>query len=178
VAGWGGPHARIPYNAEYATRTAKYLLRQPLATRDKATLIEAKKLLDDAILIDPSLMPDLVARAQLELRPQVDEVAAALHDYQRALALDPANLRLRVEYANALKGLADKTHNSSYAGDAYREFWRALDKNEEYHWDEPKRLSAEELAAVRKSLAELEGPQSSQTRPADPIGPGPRDRGR
>ena len=169
---------RVPYNSEYAMRTAKYLLKQPAAARDPSAVVEARKLLDAAAATDPSSMPDLVARAQLELEPQINDIPAALNDYNRAVTLDPANLRLRIEYANVLKSAAQKLHDSSYSGMAIRELYRVLDKNEEYHWDEPKRLSKDELDAVKKTLVELEGPQSPKAQITPATGPGPRDLGR
>jgi tetratricopeptide (TPR) repeat protein len=170
--------SHVPYNSEYAMRTAKYLLKQPASTGQQAATLEAKKLLDAAVATDPSSMPQLVARAQLELEPQINDPDAAIHDYQRAVTLDPANIRLRAEYANMLKGLAEKTHNSRFADQAKLELLRALDKNEQYHWDEPKRFNPDEVAAVKKSLAELEGPQPPTSRPTQATSPGPRDLGR
>jgi tetratricopeptide (TPR) repeat protein len=146
----------VPYNAEYATRQVKYLLGEPGAMRDPTMLAAARRLMDAAVAADPSSVSDRVARAQLALLPPINDIEAGLKDYRRAVALDPANIRLRVEYATTLKDLAARFRNPAYARESLDEFHRAVIRNDQYHWDEAKRLGPAELAAIRSQIAELE----------------------
>ncbi|HEX4795836.1 MAG TPA: hypothetical protein VH370_18760 [Humisphaera sp.] len=155
--------AKVPYNADYAMRRAIYLSRPdkggpPIG---RAQLENARTMLDAAIAADPSSMPDLVARAQVEIGPPFNEIEAARRDYRQAIQLDPANLRLRVEYAMKLRELFAASHQQDMAAEALAEFYRAKERNEEYHWDEPKRLSPDELKRVDAAIVELRGSAQS-----------------
>jgi len=156
--------ARVPYNAQYIEHAAEFTLAAgPL--RDPAPV---KAMLDAAIAADPSSASNFQSRAQFELFTLRD-YDAARRDYRRALALDPNNVRLRMQFAGALKELSRRLHRPDYAAEAALEFDQALSMNDQLSREEVKRLTPTELAQVRQALSELgetnpNGP--STTRPS------------
>lgn len=141
---------QLPWNADYASRAARLLIAAGGADHDAAKI---EKLLDAAVHADPSSAEDWVLRAQFEsaATPNAD---AARADYERALTLDPNNVRLRLEFARALKRQAKS--NPARGGQALLEFDRALDMNNQLAPLEVKRLSPQEMADAQHAVAELE----------------------
>ncbi len=131
-----------PLNAEYAFKAAQALVYQ------NGSPLFIRGLLDEAVAGNPMSVRYRRFRAQYELRQPTPEAGAVQKAYQAALALDPRNVELRLEYAEALAKLGD----SAGAVDQYRE---ALHRDDELPADEPKRLTAGKREEVEKRMAGL-----------------------
>ncbi len=140
---------RVPYNADYAARAAIDL------AQSGAQPEQVPKMLDAAAKADPSSAGNFVARAQFELNGIGKKPDAALKDFRSALALDPRNVRLRWQYADALKGFAAELHRPELINEARLQYERVLDMNDQYDRAEPKRLKADEIARIRAALQQL-----------------------
>lgn len=152
--------ARIcPYNGDYAARAARMMIARG-ASPGEARQIQ--NLLDDAVRADPSCVAFLVLRAEYELSKPTPDLDVAEADYQRALAIDPMNVRLRLEYAGMLKRYS--TFRTTYIKSAIAQYELAKATNDQLSPDEVKRLSPADLARVNQALAELEK-QLSLARP-------------
>jgi len=66
---------------------------------------------------------------------------AARRDYRRALSLDPANIRIAGRVRDEAPRAFRNPASSDMASEAIAELYRAKERNEQYHCDEPKRLS-------------------------------------
>jgi len=141
---------RIPYNADYAARAAIDL------AQSGAPADQVAHMLDAAIRADPSSAGNFVARAQFELSGIGKKPEAALNDFRAALVLDPRNVRLRWQYADALKEFAVELHRPELTNEARLQYERVLDMNDQYDRAEPKRLKADEIARIRAAIQQLE----------------------
>ncbi len=93
---------RLPWNGDYAARAARLQIAAGIAERDPRTV---KQSFDAAVNADGSSVQNLSMRAQFEML-NLKDPQAARHDYERALTLDPNNVRLRLDYARQLQQLA------------------------------------------------------------------------
>ncbi|MDB5173173.1 MAG: lipid core-O-antigen ligase-like enyme [Phycisphaerales bacterium] len=158
--------ARLPMNADYAARAARMMIAARLGQSDPKRV---RQMLDAAVAADPSSVSNLTMRAQFELSPEVHDPAGARRDYEHALALDPNNVRLRLDYARQLQTMAADPGSKDLAAEALREYRLAEEMNSQLSPIEPKRLSSDELAEIHRAIAELEAAQPSgapATRPA------------
>ncbi|HEX5244169.1 MAG TPA: hypothetical protein VFW23_12975, partial [Tepidisphaeraceae bacterium] len=140
----------VPYNADYALRAANDLASAGNERQKALTLYSA------AIATDPSSVSAHLTRAQFALSQPHPDVESALQDYRAALALDPRNVRLRIEYADRLATFSRSLNRPQYRSEALLNYQRALDLDRQQHPDEPKRLTAAELAKVRAAIDSLE----------------------
>ncbi|HWE95420.1 MAG TPA: O-antigen ligase family protein [Tepidisphaeraceae bacterium] len=168
----GDAFARLPMNADYAARAARLMIAARISQSNPA---QVRAMLDAAVKADPSSVTNLTTRAQFAMSPDVQDPASARRDYERALNLDPNNVRLRLEYAHQLQALATKQGPGDLAGAAIKEYSRAAEMNAQLSDVEPKRLSATELADLRRAFSALETmrPTSSPrtNAPANPSRP-------
>lgn len=162
--------ARVPYNAAYMARAVEYAASAYALSpgRGGMDVQTIRQMMDASVAADPSSVGNLRSRAQFEYA--IGDYAAARSDYQRALTLDPNNVRLRLEFAGRLKDLYFTRHRPEYAREAALEYERALDMNNLLAKAEIKRLTPAELAQVRKALSDLGENHPiapSTTRPSD-----------
>jgi tetratricopeptide (TPR) repeat protein len=113
---------------------------------------EALTLLDLAITKDPMDTRYYLARARYLLAngDHAQYAERIWKDFARALELDPNEVSLHVEYADALRELGDR------AG-AVKEYEAALKYNEMLKKDEPKRLRPERVEEIRRRIGEMRG---------------------
>jgi tetratricopeptide (TPR) repeat protein len=128
----------VPWNADYAYRAAR-------AALTAGDLAAGREYLDDAIAKDPMGVEYYLTRAGVALAGRPVDVQAVRADYTRALELNPADVRMRIAYADVLTsfGLKDE---------ARAEYQIALDRNEGYDLTEPKRLSPDEIAHIKSAM--------------------------
>jgi len=131
---------RMPLNAEYAYQSARAMMYG----QDNPGKIRA--MIEEASARDPMSVQYHLLRAQFE-RQQGDP-AIATQQYERALALDPNNVRARLEFADALISFNERPR-------AAEQIKIALARNDQLHPDEPKRLTSEELEKIQAKLREL-----------------------
>ncbi|MDB5289912.1 MAG: lipid core-O-antigen ligase-like enyme [Phycisphaerales bacterium] len=144
---------RVPFNADYAARAARMMIGARIERSDP---MRVRRMLDAAVAADGSSVSNLTIRAQFELSPEIHDSAAARRDYERALALDPNNVRLRLDYARQLQSMAASPATNDLADEALREYRLAVELNSQLSSVEPKRLSPAELADVGRAIAALE----------------------
>jgi hypothetical protein len=127
---------RVPYNAEYAYSEAR------------VGQAGAAVALDAAIAANPLHPGYYFQRGATEAsRPQPD-VARVRSDYDRALALDPANVERRLDYAKTLERL-------NLGGEARVQYQRALQYNAQLPPDEMERLPPARVAEIEAAAARL-----------------------
>lgn len=138
----------VPYNADYAYRRAAAVL-------GPATLPEwaprAREALGAAIRANPYEASYYVTRAELESRQPAPDWGRVQSDFDRALELDPRNVRLRLRYAKVLEG-------AGLREPARRQYERALQENDLLPAVEPERLPPDQVEAVRRAISELGQP--------------------
>jgi hypothetical protein len=104
--------------------------------------------LDAAIRANPVNAGYRFRRAAFEAaRPQPD-VARVRADYDAALALDPANVPMRLEYAKALEALG-------IPNEARAQYESALAYNDQLPAVEVERLPPAKVAEIRAAIARL-----------------------
>ena len=143
VRGYRAAFDKVPYNADYAFRAARAMIIAQYP-RD-----QTRAMLDVAAGVDPTSVPYRLTRAQFELHgaPQVDE-RRVVDNYEAVFALNPNDVRLRLEYAAVLERLG--------RGDEALEQYRlALKYDDGLHPDEPKRLKPDRLAEVERRIEAL-----------------------
>jgi hypothetical protein len=136
--------AAVPYNAEYAAREAR-ALRIGGAPADRV-----RQALDAAIRANPA---DASYRSQLaafEASLPNPDPARVRAGYDAALALDPANVPARLDYA---KTLHEALH---LPAEAKAQYQKALWFNDQLQPDEVERLSPEKVNQIRATIARLE----------------------
>jgi O-antigen ligase/tetratricopeptide (TPR) repeat protein len=133
--------AQVPSNADFAFRSARALI---MANADPA---EIRAALDTAAQADPTLARAYLFRAEYE-KEHGGDADAARANYEKAVALNPADLDIRERYANALAGLGLKN-------EAADELRTLLSFNDKLPPDEPERLPAEKVKDIEKRIAEL-----------------------
>lgn len=146
----GDPRAAVPMlrnafetlwipNSDYAFRAAMAMQYAHVAP----DLI--RPILDQAVIADPMFSANYRLRAELALRPPNRDVAAAIADLKHALMLDPDNISLRQELADALAIDGQKQA-------AIAEFRESLRYNDLLAPDEPKRLSATQVDQIEQRI--------------------------
>ncbi|HWE02131.1 MAG TPA: hypothetical protein VG326_06935 [Tepidisphaeraceae bacterium] len=141
---------RLSWNADYASRAARMLIASGGSRGDSRQI---KKLLDAAVAADPSSVGNLTLRARFELA-ELAAPDAARRDFESALALDPNNVRLRLDFARELKAMS--VSRPKLVQSALLEYDRALDMNNLLEPAEIKRLTPTELARAQAEIADLE----------------------
>lgn len=132
----------VPYNAHYAFGKADALHASsapPEAWRGA---------LGDAAVANPSHAGYWAALARYEAalaRPDAVRVRAA---FEGALALDPANVAMRLDYAGQLEKLG-------FPAEARAQYEDALARNDALDPNDAERLPAEKLEAARQSIQRL-----------------------
>ena len=138
----------VPYNADYPARAGRALLLDPGDPRPKADRIF--RLLDRAVALNPHRPDYWLSRANAELLRPSPDPGRLREGHERALALDPNNVEIRLDYAAVLRRLGD-------APGALEQYRTALRYNDLLSPGEPKRLPPARLEEVRKAIAEVEG---------------------
>jgi hypothetical protein len=135
-----------PMNSDYAFRAAN----AAMAAGGNGVSREAMTLLDLAIHGDPMDTRYYLARARYLLMngDHVQYGGQIRKGFEKALELDPNEVSLHVEYADALRELGDR------AG-AAKEYETALKYNDLLKADEPKRLRVEKVEEIRKRIGEM-----------------------
>ncbi|MCS7032730.1 MAG: O-antigen ligase family protein, partial [Phycisphaerae bacterium] len=133
-------------NADYAWRAARALI---LENRDRAAI---DLWLSLAIATNPRHPGYRIARAAFAMSLPAAErnISRIMADYSTAIALDPNNVPTRLAFARAL----EDSGNPRAAVEQYR---AALQLNDRLDPQEPKRLSAAEVAEIRQKIEALEG---------------------
>ena len=131
----------VPFNADYAFRAARalYMDRDPAGVRE---------MLDAAVAIDRTLVKAYLMRAGLEMQEQTPNVRVVRENFERAVALNPADNDTRLRYAAALELLGLKT-------DAAQQYRTALEFNDKLPTEEPERLSVEKVEEIKSKIAAL-----------------------
>jgi hypothetical protein len=135
----------VPYNADYAVQTARSLL-------DEQAPIEAfRSWIDRAIAANPMSVGSLLMSGRVESQLPSPNVNRLRYSYERALAIDPQNVNVAIEYGELLAKLGSPR-------DAARWIEVALVANAGLHPDEPKRLPPATVAQLERRIAELAAP--------------------
>ena len=137
--------AAVPYNADYAYRAGRALL---FADDPRRRVDRVIPLLERAAAINPYRPEYWLSRADSEVLRPAPDLARIRAGYDRALALDPNSVQVRLDYAAILQRLGDRTG-------AREQYEAALRYNDLLSPDEPKRLPAAKVAEVRQAIAEL-----------------------
>jgi O-antigen ligase len=135
-----GAFQRMPLDADYAFDAARAMV---YANADRP---HVKVLLDVAIARDPREPRYYIMRAHVE--DEQGDSAGAKSDYQKALALDPNNVEMRLEYAQMLEKINEPAA-------ARRQYQIALQMNNLLAPDEPKRLPMKDVGEIRKRIQDL-----------------------
>jgi O-Antigen ligase len=132
----------VPYNPEYPLRQAEALVYNNAAR----PAIDAA--IDTAVASDMRFTEAYLLRARyLQRQPTLDGPAIT-EAYQHALALDPNEVTIRLEFADALKNLGKPQ-------DAVEQYQKALWYNDQFPPDEAKRLSSDQLAQINQTIKQL-----------------------
>jgi hypothetical protein len=136
----------VPWNSEYAVKSARAWLVGRLS------LPSIREMLDAAIRTDPVAVKPRLDRARLELQlpPNAGEVQTAVQLLKSATELNPNDVPIRLEYADALERAGRKTEAAAEIRIALR-FDDLLDPTE------PKRLSKEDRDALEARASALAG---------------------
>jgi uncharacterized protein (TIGR02996 family) len=139
----------MPLNAEYAFRAAQAAGSAGGAVYQPAIV----DLIGIAIRRNPMQPAYYLARARYLLNgPEAKEKREQVRaDFRRALALNPNEVSIRLEYADALKSFdtpADKA-------EAVKQYEEALRYNGLLNADEPKRLKGERVEQIRRTIDSL-----------------------
>jgi O-antigen ligase len=105
--------------------------------------------LDAAIGANPMFLKGYLTRAQFRMQFPSPSVQKVKQDYQTAIALNPNDVDVRIDYGAILEKLGFRHQ----AADAYR---AALQKNDGLAPDEPKRLTAQRVQELRNKIAALD----------------------
>ena len=126
-------------NADYAMRAAQAYMLMPAG--DSA----ARDMLARAIAADPMQPASYLLRARFLLQRHKEEQKQIRDDFTSALAIDPNNVAVRIEFARALESFGDV----SAAKEQYR---RALELNDKLDAAEPKRLAPLQREELLKKI--------------------------
>jgi hypothetical protein len=114
----------------------------------RADPAEVVPTMEASLSADPMFIRSHLARAELELRLVKPDAAVVRREYDQAIALDPADVGMRTDYANTLQSLGD------YHGAAL-ELEAALSANAGLSPDEPKRLSRQQVDEISQRISQL-----------------------
>lgn len=131
----------VPYNADYAARTARVWMYVRQYGR-------AIPMLERAIALDPASASHRLALARCELARQQPDAGRVIAAFEQAMALDPANVPARVEFADGLERLGRPS-------EAAAQLEKALWYDAQLLPHEPERMNAERVAAIRKRIEGL-----------------------
>ncbi|HWP40884.1 MAG TPA: bacterial transcriptional activator domain-containing protein, partial [Tepidisphaeraceae bacterium] len=132
-------------NADYAFRAARALQMAQSTDHDRI-----RELLDRAVAADPANVQYYRARAMAELqRPQIDP-RRVIDDFQQGTRLNPWDLTLHEEFAQALERLGQRQR----AIDEYRLMLRCNDLLDPA---EPRRLTQRKIEQIRHRIRSLGG---------------------
>lgn len=130
-------------NADYPYRAAMALARAG------APVPDIRALLDTAIAANSMDASFHRTRAKLELEQPNPDANRVIESFQEATALDPNDVWLHLEFADALVRLGMRAH-------ALEEYRQALRYNDLLGPDEPKRLPPAELQKVQGKIKAIE----------------------
>jgi tetratricopeptide (TPR) repeat protein len=144
-------------NADYAARAARaYAFAGP---GDTAIEQKLRTLLEQAVAADPVDPSNYLLRARYNLASGgAANQDAIRHDFGRAIALNPNDVRVRLEYAQALERFGDREA-------ALRQYQTVLKNNADLvrlRPDEPKQLTEKEKAEVADRIRSLGGTPAAQ----------------
>lgn len=145
----------VPTNADYAYRAARAMMM----ANDPPDQIKAT--LAFAIDSNPTNVGYYLSRALLELHQPNPDFPAAQRDFESALKLDPQNVAVRLDCADALAKF-------NKPAEAIAQYQKALATNEKYDVTEPKRLSRQRIAQIEETIRTLVAatPASRSSAPA------------
>ncbi|MFN4244050.1 MAG: O-antigen ligase family protein [Tepidisphaerales bacterium] len=143
----------VPWNAEYAMKSARAWLV------GRMSLVNIREMLDAAIAADPRHVRYRLDRARLELLLAGDEadLDRALTELETATRLNPTDVPIRLEYAEALL-------RAGRVGEAVGQWRLALSYDDRLDPTEPKRMTAQQRASVERRIAEAEAAALPQSR--------------
>jgi hypothetical protein len=126
-------------NADYAFRSAN-AMQQIIPPSP-----QAQEMLDAAAQADPMSIRTLLSRAAYRFSQPHPDASAVISDFETALALDPNEVSIHQQFADALERFGQPQR-------AIAELESALHYNSLLSPDEPKRLSAQELAKIQQRI--------------------------
>ena len=129
----------VPYNAAYGYRAGLALAYEP--NRNSRII---RDLLDQAIAANPSAVIYYLSRARIDGEQR--DVAAMKADFSKALELNPNEVSIHLDYADALRDLGR-------SADAVEQDELALKYNDLLQPDEPKRLTPQRVAEIQKLIS-------------------------
>ncbi len=132
-----------PGNADYPFRAA-----MALASGDRADSREVEPLLNAAVAANPMNPRYYRVRAEFASAQKSPNTQAIRADYESALRIDPNNVDIRLEFAEALARLGDHA-------EAKRQYELALSYNDQLDPQESKRLSAKRLAEIHATMQKM-----------------------
>jgi O-antigen ligase len=131
------------FNADYAYREVIALVQAGAPPQ------RVKAALDVTIATNPMNVMYYLARARYELRQPTPDVPAIRADFDTALALDPQNIEVRLEFAELLSKWNDRAT-------AAQHLRKALDTNAGYDPAEPERLPPERVRQIEAKISALQ----------------------
>lgn len=142
AAGFRQASGTLPINADFAFREARALVLAgaPADTADSA--------LARAVAADPSSALYHATRARLWLRQPAPSADRIRDEFSKALALDPRDVQMRLEFADALGDLG-------LFASAVEEYNRALNFDSQMPVEEEKRLSSDKTREIGEKIQRL-----------------------
>jgi tetratricopeptide (TPR) repeat protein len=135
-----------PLNADYAFRAA-----QSIISSNPAYSPLVPDLLEKAIRRNPLAVEYYLTRARYLLRNSSEQRDQIIKDFMRVMELNPNEVSLRVEFADALASF-NTAEDRARAVEQYREAQRY---NAMLKPNEPKRLKPDKVSEIEKRIAEL-----------------------
>lgn len=136
----------VPYNGEYALSAA----------RAGGTVDAVRDAFWRALYANPMQASYHASLAQFEAELPTPDKARVKSEYDAALALDPANVPMRLKYAEYLEKLG-------FASDAKAQLERALWFDDQLAPDEVERLSPGKVAEIREKIATVDQSKAKPT---------------
>jgi tetratricopeptide (TPR) repeat protein len=133
--------ATVPYNGDYSYNEARVLQSGP-------NVAKAREALDAAIRANPYSAGYRFSRGHFEATLPQPDPSRVRADYERGLALDPANVPMRLDYAKILETL-------HLPAEAKAQYETALWYDDQLAPDEIERLAPAKVAEIRASIARL-----------------------
>ncbi|HMB95215.1 MAG TPA: hypothetical protein VKK61_04175, partial [Tepidisphaeraceae bacterium] len=129
-------------NADYAYRAAVVMEQANLPAE------QIRALLDAAVHADPMSIRYLQARAEFELHQPQPDAVAIIRDFEKIIELNPNEVSLHKEFADALIILGEKQR-------AIEQLQVAIHYNDLLSPDEPKRLATLQIQAIQQQIDQL-----------------------